>query len=159
MSNERRFAKMYDLYADDIFRYVLVRVHDQHTAEDITADTFTKAWKAVETFDFAQPRPWLYTIARNTLNDHWRKKHPIPDDFEEEPVSDADIAEATDKALEQERVRKAVGSLPDLMSSVVTLRFMLHYSAQKTADSLGISEANVRVVQHRALKKLKEKLL
>ncbi len=158
MTNERKFAKMYDTYADDIFRYLLVHVHDTHTAEDLTADTFMKGWKAIDTFDFAQPRPWLYTIARNVLNDHWRKKQPVLEDTLEEQESDENIEEVVEKTLVRERVVKAVSSLPEMMRSVVTLRFLLQYSARKTANSLGMTEVNVRVLQHRALKKLKGEL-
>jgi RNA polymerase sigma-70 factor (ECF subfamily) len=158
MTIERKFAKMYDTYADDIFRYLLVHVHDKHTAEDLTADTFMKGWKAIDKFDFAQPRPWLYTIARNVLNDHWRKKQPILVDEPEEQVSDVNVEEIVEKVLVRERVVNAVSSLPEMMRSVVTLRFLLQYSARKTADSLGMTEVNVRVLQHRALKKLKGEL-
>ncbi len=159
MSKERKFAKMYDTYADDIFRYLLVHVHDQHLAEDLTADAFTKAWKSIDTFDFEQPRPWLYTIARNVMNDHWRKKQPILEDTLDEQVSSENVEEKVDRTLARERVTKAVSGLPEMMRSVVTLRFLLHYSAKRTADSLEMSEANVRVIQHRALKKLREELL
>lgn len=147
---------MYNTYADDIFRYLLVHVRDQQLAEDLTADTFTKAWMRLESFDFKQPRPWLYTIARNTMMDHWRKKRPEILDEEEELVSDRDsLEDHVDKQLSKESIKKALNKLPKEMRSVVTLRFMLGYSAKKTADSLGTTEGNVRVVQYRALKKLR----
>lgn len=159
MSKERKFAKMYDTYADDIYRYLFVHVHDQHLAEDLTADAFTKAWKSIDTFDFKQPRPWLYTIARNILNDHWRKKQPIFEDTLDEQVSTENIEEKAERNFARERVVQAVSGLPEMMRTVVTLRFLMHYSARKTADSLDLTEANVRVLQHRALRKLREELL
>jgi RNA polymerase sigma-70 factor (ECF subfamily) len=147
---------MYNTYADDIYRYLLVHVGDQHLAEDLTSDTFVKAWNRLETFDFKQPRPWLYTIARNTMNDHWRKKHPEPLGDEDEHISDAEpIEETLDKKQSADAVKAAVNKLPQDMRSIVTMRFTLGYSAKKTADSLGTSEGNVRVMQYRALKKLK----
>lgn len=147
---------MYNTYADDIFRYLLVHVRDQQLAEDLTADTFTKAWTRLESFDFKQPRPWLYTIARNTMMDHWRKKRPEILDDEEELISNHDsLEDHVDKQLSKESIKKALSKLPEEMRTVVTLRFMLGYSAKKTADSLGTTEGNVRVVQYRALKKLR----
>lgn len=155
LSRKRRFANMYNTYADDIYRYLLVHVRDQDLAEDLTSDTFVKAWKRLETFDFKQPRPWLYTIARNTMHDHWRKKHPEPIE-DEEHVSDAEPVEVVlDKQFSAEAVKAAVSTLPAEMRSIVTMRFTLGYSAKKTAESLGISEGNVRVMQYRALKRLK----
>ena len=70
LSKKRKFANMYNEYADDIYRYLLVHVHDSQLAEDLTADTFMKAFKNLESFDFKQPRPYLYKIAKNNMSDH-----------------------------------------------------------------------------------------
>lgn len=147
---------MYNTYADDIFKYLIVHVQDQKLAEDLTADTFMKAWTNLDKFDFKQPRPWLYKIAKNTMTDHWRKKHTDLLDEDIELVSTADsVEDQVDKQLSKEVIQKALHNLPEEMRSVVTLRFMLGYSARKTAESLGTTEGNVRVIQHRALKRLK----
>lgn len=145
---------MYDTYADDIFRYLFVHVRDRELAEDMTADTFTRAWKSIDKFDFSQPRPWLYKIARNILTDHWRRKKTEAMG-DQETVSDVDITQEVERRLDKQRVRGALNQLPEPMKSVVTLRFLSGYSAKQTADSLGLSEANVRVIQYRALKRLK----
>ncbi len=89
------------------------------------------------------------------MMDHWRKKQP--DALEDEELeSDAEPIESViDKQLSNEAVLAAMGHLPQDMRSIVTLRFMHGYSAKKTAESLGTSEGNVRVMQYRALKKLK----
>lgn len=156
LSKKRKFANMYDEYADDIYRYLLVHVHDSQLAEDLTADTFMKAFKNLESFDFKQPRPWLYKIAKNNMTDHWRKKQPEQLEEAEEIESDAEpIEHIIDKQLSAETVKDALGQLPHEMRSIVTLRFMQGYSAKKTAESLGLTEGNVRVIQYRALKKLK----
>lgn len=150
---------MYDTYADDIFRYLLVRVRDRSLAEDLTADTFTKAWQRLDGFDFKQARPWLYKIAKNTMTDHWRKKQVLVTEVETEVVSGADSIETQlDKQSQAETIQAAMAKLPEEMRSVVTMRFMLGHSAKKTGESLGMSEGNVRVIQYRALKKLKEVL-
>lgn len=150
---------MYNQYADDIYRFIFVHVRDVEIAEDLTADTFTNAWKNIEKFDGKQPRPWLYTIARNKLNDHWRKKPTIPLDDEIEIPSELEAVEITlDRKTEQRRIIKAVNTLPRDMKSVVTLRFLQGYSVREAGEALELSESNVRVIQYRALKKLKEKL-
>jgi RNA polymerase sigma-70 factor (ECF subfamily) len=48
-----------------------------------------------------------------------------------------------------------MSKLPEIMRSVVTLRFIEGYSAHKTGVALGMSEGNVRIIQYRALKRLK----
>lgn len=155
MHRKRKFTKMYDTYADDIFRFLFVNVRDRDLAEDLTADTFMRAWKAIDSFDFSQPRPWLYKIAQNLMHDHWRKRHTeqFPDNFE--VVSDFNLEEGLDRQFTQDRVHNAVARLPEPMKSVVILRFISGYSARQTAQSLKLSESNIRVIQCRALKRLK----
>lgn len=156
MYKKRRFAKMYATYTDDIFRFIYVRVRDEMLAEDLTADTFSKAWQKLETFDFRQPRAWLYTIARNLITDHWRTHHSVPLEDGFDPEDDRESVEAqVDRALSKERLTAAIGQLPEDMKSVVSLRFLQGFSARQTGDALGIAEGNVRIIQYRALKKLK----
>lgn len=160
MRGKRRFTKMYQTYADDIYRFLFVHVRDVEVAEDLTADTFTKAWKHIEKYDFKHPRGWLYAIARNTLTDYWRKKKPPQLDDEIE-IADNDTPtqdELMDVKLEKIRVAKSLNRLPHDMKSVVHLRFMQGYSVRQTAEALDFSEANVRVIQYRALKRMKKDL-
>lgn len=150
---------MYETYADDIYRFLFVHVRDVEIAEDLTADTFTKAWKNIRGYDFKHPRGWLYAIARNTLTDYWRKKKPLPLDEEIElPDDSPGQDEIMDKKLERIRIARAVSRLPKDMKSVVNLRFMQGYSVRQTAEALKLTEANIRVIQYRALKKMKEDL-
>lgn len=147
---------MYNTYADDIYRFLFVHVRDVELAEDLTADTFLKAWNRIDKFDWKHSRGWLYAIARNNLADHWRKKKPeqLPEDFDpadDKPGHD----ELLDTKMEIKRAVKALAKLPDEMKSVVSLRFLQGYSVRQTAEALDMSEANVRVVQFRALKKLR----
>lgn len=156
MLKKRRFAKLYDQYADDIYKFLFVHVRDVELAEDLTADTFLKAWKQLEKFDWKHPRGWLYAIARNNLTDYWRKKRPEPlDESIEIPDDKTPISEILDKKMELKRAIQAMSKLPEEMKSVVHLRFMQGYSVRDTAEALDMSEANVRVVQYRALKKLR----
>lgn len=146
---------MYKLYADDIFKFIFVHTQDIELAEDLTADTFTKAWEKIDSFDGGHERGWLYKIAQNKITDHWRKKKAVPLSEEIEVADNKPtVEEKVDKSLEAQKVHTALAILPEQMRSVVTLRFMQGYSVKQTADALSMSEANVRVVQYRALKKL-----
>src|SRR5690606_13888484 len=115
--------------------------------------------KVIDKYDFRHPRGWLYAIARNTLTDYWRKKKPLPIDENIEVSDDrASHAEIMDKKIDLRRAAKALAKLPEEMKSVVTLRFLQGYSVRQTAEALSLSESNVRVVQYRALKKLRKEL-
>jgi RNA polymerase sigma-70 factor (ECF subfamily) len=148
---------MYNQYADDIYRFLFVHVRDVALAEDLTADTFLKAWKQIDKFDWKHSRGWLYAIARNTLTDHWRKHKSLPLDEDLEIVDENQPRqdEVLDKKLDFKHAAKAVAKLPEDMKSVVMLRFLQGYSVRQTAEALDMSEANVRVTQYRALKKLR----
>lgn len=155
MRKKRKFEKMYKAYTDEIFRFFLANTRETELSEDLTADTFAKAWDKIDSFDGKYERAWLYRIAKNRLVDHWRKKKPVPLDEDIEIVDERDSHEAVlDAQFESDRIHSAMGGLPHVMRSVVTLRFIEGYSAKQTADALNISESNVRVLQHRALKKL-----
>lgn len=160
MWKKRRFEKMYTTYADDIFRFLLAHTRDVELSEDITADSFAKAWEKLDTFDGKHERAWIYKIAQNKLADHWRKKKPLPLDDEIEIVDTGTKSneEKVDAIFASEKIQTALAELPVVMRSVVVLRFMEGYSAKQTAEALNLTESNVRVVQYRALKKLKEDL-
>lgn len=150
---------MYDQYADDIYRFVLVHVRDVQVAEDLTADTFLKAWKNIHRFDFKHSRAWLYKIAQNTMTDYWRRRKPLPLDETVEIADDKpDHSETMDTMFDKARVHKALASLPQETKSVIILRFMHGYSVRQTAEALSLTEANVRVIQYRGLKKMKGSL-
>lgn len=156
MHKRRKFTKMYEEYADDIFRFLYVHVQDEALAEDLTADTFTKAFQKIEDFDFKQSRAWLYTIARNTMTDYWRKKRPIALDEKLEIADDRPSHEEVfDKQLVSEELLAAIKRLPEDMKLVVSLRFMQGLSVRDTAFATGLTETNVRVIQYRALKKMR----
>lgn len=151
---------MYNQFADDIYRYLFVHVRDVALAQDLTADTFLKAWKQFANFDRRHPRGWLYAIARNTLTDHWRKKKPLALDeaieiIDEETPTNEELLDIT---FDITRAAKAVVRLPEDMKSVITLRFLQGYSVKQTAEALSLSEGNIRVIQYRALKRLRKEL-
>jgi RNA polymerase sigma-70 factor (ECF subfamily) len=60
-----------------VYRFVYLRTRHKETAEDITSETFLKAFAHFENFDTNRLLlPWLYRIAHNALIDHWRKERP-----------------------------------------------------------------------------------
>src|SRR5512136_1620372 len=71
-------ARLYDLYADRIYRYVLARTGDHHAAEDVTAEVFLRVVQHVQRFKLDTTRPaasvsaWLYRIAGNLVTDYHR---------------------------------------------------------------------------------------
>jgi len=141
-----------------IYRFMFWRTRDELLAQDLTSNVFEKAWRTRANFKGGSSTAWLYRIARTTLIDYWRKKKDVQMNDEEAAaiVSDnAALDESLDLEMRLQEMERAVARLPRQMEQVVRLRFIEGYSARETAARSGLSEANVRVVQYRALKKLR----
>ena len=69
------FADLYRAYTEAVFNYCLFRVGNRAVAEDLTADTFERAWRSRRSFrpDRAGFNTWLFTIARNIVTD-WQRR-------------------------------------------------------------------------------------
>jgi RNA polymerase sigma-70 factor, ECF subfamily len=153
------FGDLYERYLDEIQRYVFYRVADRFEAEDLTETVFLKAWEALPRFENARVnlRAWLYRIAHNTVVDHYRGRRP---------ETEADTARLVDgqpspeqKAVardEQRQLAAAIRTLDADLQQVIVCRFVNGLSHAETAQVMGLQEGHVRVLQHRALQKLRQ---
>lgn len=155
-----KFEAAYKSYAQSIYRFLFWRTKDIQLSQDLTSSTFEKAWVARKSFHGGSVQAWLYRIARNVLTDHWRKKKELF--VEDTDILQEDVRPSTgelmDKRIQLQDLRKALDKLPEDMHAIVTLRFIEGRSCRQVAKSMSISESNVRVMQYRAMKKLKEYL-
>ena len=153
------FESIYEDNHPLIYRFMLWRTKDEMLANDLTSSVFEKAWRTRTSFTGGSSKAWLYRIARTTLIDYWRKKKDVAvDNIDDEAGDTADIGEAIDKSFALEELHRALLMLPGEMYEVVKLRFIEGMSAREVAQNLHLSEANVRVIQYRALKKLRSNL-
>lgn len=160
--NAAAFGKIYDVFAGRIFRYVHVKVKNQQQAEDILQDVFIKAWKALPQFDAQKGNfsAWLYRIATNATNDYFRQIYRKPPALElNEDIgiaTEIDGAEEIAKQSDIETVKKVFPLLPANYARILELRFVQDFSVKETADIMDKSQLAIRLIQHRALKKLRE---
>lgn len=147
-------------HSDEIFRFLYWQAGDTDLAEDLTSEVFIRAWNHTEIFENAEhnARAWLYTVARNLLKDHWRKKQAVALDDIPEPLSDQDVVGDAIVNEEHTQIHAAIATLDERMQTVVILRFLQHLPVRSVAGIMQISEANVRTIQFRALKELKKRL-
>lgn len=157
LHSRQEFESVYQEHAAAIYRYLYWQTRDASLASDLTADVFERAWRARHTWTYGAARPWLYRIARNRLVDYWRKHKEVS--LEDSLLPDTALP-ALGERLDQEFLADELGSaldrLPEDMKSVVVLRFIEELPVRSVAETLGMTEANVRVVQFRALRKLRE---
>lgn len=160
------FGALYEEFLDPIYRYVYFKVSGREDAEDLTERVFLKVWEKLGTFTPQGPdgqgfSAWLHRTAHNTVIDHYRKsKDEVPLSEPGRQVSELalDPEETVADHLEIQEVRRAIGELSEDERQVILLRFVEGLPHKETAEILGQSEVGSRVLQHRALKKLRQVL-
>jgi RNA polymerase sigma-70 factor (ECF subfamily) len=153
------FGDLYEHYLDHIYRYVYCRVRNHGEAEDLTENVFLKAWEALPR---SRPRAsrfraWLFRIAHNTVVDRYRAHKPVASLDQVGEIHDE--SPMPERALESQqamtRLAAAFARLKPRYRQVVLCRFVGELSHAETAAVLGTSEGNVRVLQHRALQRMR----
>ena len=160
LESEDDFSKAYRSYQPRIYRFLFWRTRDEAISQDLTSNVFEKAWRSRASFRGGSVQAWLYRIARNTLTDHWRSKRAVPLEDASQLVDETapSMAEKLDMEQQVAELRSALRVLPGEMRTLVELRFIEGLSARDVAARLGMTEGNVRVVQYRALKRIRKSL-
>jgi RNA polymerase sigma-70 factor (ECF subfamily) len=156
---------IYDAHVEQIYRFIFFKVGNREDAEDITSQVFIKAAHSLDVTQ--QPHTqlaWLYQVARTTVTDHWRNyyrgvtssldalEEESPLHLAAEPLRMGALEDETlDPAIE--KVRRVLAQLPVNYRRVLELRFLKGCSLRETAAELQITEANAKVIQHRAIQK------
>ncbi len=156
------FGEIYNRNVSLVYRYAYTLLGSRSDAEDVTAETFLRALQAIKRYRWTG-RPvssWLLTIARNQARNQLRRKHLAKDKSQLAPVSTlSDPTEARfTHGVATRELRQAIATLSPLERDVIILRFVLDLGYPRVAQVVGKSVDNVRVIQHRALRKLREKL-
>lgn len=149
------FGKLYHLYVKQIYKYVYYQVGERMTAEDITADVFTKALENINSCTGKEStfKAWLYRIAHNRVVDYFRgnKKHlSLERDI-------GDIRNDDDNSLEKIELLEVISKLPHNQKQVIILKFMSGLSNSEIGNIMEKSEGAVRILQMRALTTLRKK--
>lgn len=159
--DQNAFSELYDLFADRIYRFIRLKVSETEQAEDILQEVFIKAWQGAKKIEVKDLNfsAWLYRVASNTVNDHYRKSYRRPQTVSIEEFfqvsSPENIEESTDIKFDSEAVRKVVSQLPSNYKQIIELRYFQMFNVDETAKILDRNSVTVRVLQHRAIAKLK----
>lgn len=152
------FGSLYDLHAERVYRHIAYRVGHQQDAEDLTQQTFLKAWRAVSRYKVTEApfAAWLLKIAHNTVVSYFRSKreHSPLEALTVDPAEDKQPHDELERRYDQALVRRAMAKLKPEQQQVVAFRYLDEMSYQDMARLLDKSEANLRVILHRALKAL-----
>ena len=150
-------------YRSDLLCYLKHHTDSVEDAEDLCQDIFLNCYRYRENFDpeKCEERAWLYVIARNRLKNYYRDKKPAAslDDIEYEMTNGMDETSQAVFLMEvREEIAQALKKLDERSRSVIVLRFFEDKSHKEVAELLDMKEGNVRMVQKRALQKIKDYL-
>jgi len=137
-------------------------VGNREEAEDLTSQIFIKAVRGVDTERGPQSmQKWLFQVARTTIADYWRLHYRISVSSLEE-LLDAGWEGPPEEeptmlsSRPVDRVQRILQALPEHHREVLSCRFLLNLSIKETSLRMGLTEANVKVLQFRALKRAAE---
>ncbi|HOV88801.1 MAG TPA: RNA polymerase sigma factor [Candidatus Paceibacterota bacterium] len=155
------FGIIYEIFAERIYRYIYLKTSSREEAEDLTQQVFVRAWEALPQFEFKKNpfSSWLYSIARNLITDFYRKKKPDFSLDSENALEMPDDLDLTERLIIQDEIRQvfeAINQLPLEQKDLLLLRFVDDLSYDEIASIMNKSPLTLRVIQHRALKRLKE---
>jgi RNA polymerase sigma-70 factor (ECF subfamily) len=160
--DQEAFGELYDRHVVRVYRHIYYMVGNTAEAEDLTAQTFLRAWEAIPRYQVrgAPFVSWLLRIAHNLGVSHLRSKREssqlhdgiVDDKWRRDPES------AYEQTAEEELVREAILRLREEQRQVIILRFIEDLDYREVAEIIGKSVAAIRVIQHRALNALRKQM-
>ena len=157
------FAKIYDHFIDQIYRYVYYRVQGEEV-EDIVEIVFLKVWENIKQYKPQQKSfsAWVFRIAHNLVIDHYRSAKDklyeelsidLPDlDRQHNPIK------STQNRFDNAVLKQALVKLKKQYHDIILYKFVNELSNREIAEILGKSEGSLRILQFRALKALRKEL-
>ena len=141
-----------------IYNFFRYRVGDGPIAEDLTALTFEKAWRARHRYrrDRAAFSTWLFTIARNVATDHFRQRREFMS--LEEAAENSDPRTPEDAVLRDsdfKRLTELLAAIPDRERELLSLKYAAELNNRTIASITGLSESNVGTILYRTLRNLR----
>ena len=141
-----------------IYNFFRYRVCDGQIAEDLTAETFEKAWRNRHRYryDLAGFSTWLFTIARNIVTDYYRKERPeIPLDDLASLAGGESVENIVQSHSEFERLSNLLAELPDRERELIALKYGADLTNRQIAQLVGLSESNVGTILYRVTQGLR----
>jgi len=158
--NTDAFGELYTLFVEKIYRYIFYHVKSKAVTEDITAEVFLKAWRAINScrgreYSFSA---WLYRIAHNQLVSEIRRMQRRPSLELENTESIRDSTSSAEEYSEQQELLGVIDCLPSNQRQVIILKFIEGLDNHEISKIMGKREGAIRALQMRALATLRKEL-
>ena len=153
------FEQIYAAYSGKVMGYFMARVQRRADAEDLCADVFEKIYRKISDYDAEKSalNTWIYTIARNTLIDHFRKMKPTGELDENIPADTAVESSLLSRETLSE-LADALRLLPQEQRDIVVLLYYERKPMTEIAQMMRLSYGAVKLRHQKALATLKRQL-
>lgn len=167
---DEAYSKLLKKYLKSVYNFLRTFVQDSDILDDLTQETFIKAWKNLKSFDTEKNfKTWLFTIAKNTAYDFFKKKKTIPfSEFSDdqgsnalENISDDEILplEILEKSEKEKTFEENLQKLPNHYRIILLLHYKEDFSLQEISEILDIPYNTIKSRHIRALSKFKKILV
>jgi RNA polymerase sigma-70 factor (ECF subfamily) len=153
---EQDYNDCVNLYADNVFRFIVKNIRHEEDAKDIVQTAFEKLWRNRETVNAGKSKSFLFTVAYNQMIDHIRKikRITLKDEFKAEVKTYSEPVSNLKKNLQD-----ALNTLNETQKSLVLLKDYEGYSYEEIGQITGLNESQVKVYLHRARLNLRNYLV
>lgn len=158
--DESAFRQLYRIFLPKVYGYIASRIEHRQDAEDITSRVFSKVVEHVQRFKSRGEgsfSAWVFTIARNELNQAYRQKSPETWFDRDEVIYPAFESDLQQKEMFRQ-VQKAMSSLSERQAEVIRLRFFAGLRNKEIAALLNLDERTIAAHISRAVENLRLKL-
>ena len=163
------FNMLLDTFWNDIYGFLIKRLQNENDAEDITIETFSKAFEKIKTFDEKfKFKTWLITIAKNTHSDSLRKQKILISNQTSEEDQDRlhwimdETPSVEDKLITEQNLAELLKDIKKLKlhyQQVINLRYFQELSYIEISKKINVPVNNVKIKLLRAKKLLAEIIL
>lgn len=159
-------GELVSAYWHPIFRLVCYKTNCPDDAQEITQETFFRAFKALPNYHKSNAtfKTYLGRIALNLVNDSWRKKSRCPEvvelaDYHQQPCEDSLPDEQAILQEQRAAIASVLNALPSDQRQAIQLRIIAGLPIKEASKAMGKSEAAVKMLQFRALKNMRNLML
>lgn len=153
---DKEYNQCVNLYADNVFRFIVKNLKHEEDARDIVQTAFEKLWRNRDVVNNEKSKSYLFTVAYNQMIDHLRKVKRIylKDEFADEAkVQQSNIHNA------RKTLNDALNRLSETQRNLVMLKDYEGYSYEEIGEITGLNASQVKVYLHRARLTLKNYLV
>jgi RNA polymerase sigma-70 factor (ECF subfamily) len=153
------FEELVERFEARIYNFLARHVGQAQDAQDLTQETFVRAWRAIHRFDPTRDfATWIFVIARRTAANHFRARRfhdELPDEL---PSGNSGPSAAAESADESSALWKAARQLKPRHYGALSLRYAEGFSVAETARVMGLTVIHTKVILHRARNELAKRL-